>query len=273
MIGKQGHGAEGKSRLFLLHNTSIDGGNNMKNFVRFFIIILLLAIITFLCFAYTEMSGLPWKKAEVKREAVVYMKEKYNMDVEGKGGYGAKFKTYFAKVYNVLDENKNVIKVEKNNLWDEMGQYTGVELRDNYSIVYWENEIRKEISSNYPSLYHHDSIDEIFISTVHETRSLEEGVSNHQDENGVFIPVEPDNNYTLSIFLTENEFTDDFLQELLTVVKDPNLHPLVSELYTSQNSTYRDHNDKEKEIYIKLTRQQFKDIHSIEDLKKEIAEW
>ncbi|WP_025026933.1 hypothetical protein [Caldalkalibacillus mannanilyticus] len=245
----------------------------MKYFVRFFIIILLLAIIAFFFYAYTETYGLPWKRAEVKREAIIYMKEKYNMDVEGKGCYNFKFNKYFAKVYNVLDENKNVINVKKYNRTDEKGQYLGVELSDNYSIVYWENEIRKELAANYPRLYQNDTIDKIFISTTYGTRSLEEGVSNDQDENGVFIPLKPDDDYTIRILLTKNDFSDDFLQELLTVVQDPNLHPLVSELYTSQNSTYRDHNDKEKEKYILLTRQQFKDIHSIEDLKKEIAHW
>lgn len=71
-------------------------------------------------YIYSELEGLPWKHAEVKREAIEYMKQKYNMDAVAAGSfYNFKFKVYTAKVFNVMDPDKVIIHVEDERDFDD----------------------------------------------------------------------------------------------------------------------------------------------------------
>lgn len=118
----------------------------MKIKISIVVVVLFTAVVYYL---YTEMNGLPWKHAEVKQKAIVYMKQKYNMDVAAAGSsYNFKFKVYTAKVHNMKDTSKAIIHVEDDVNFDDNGNSVGKQLQDDYSLVYWSAHIRDSLQKN-----------------------------------------------------------------------------------------------------------------------------
>lgn len=215
---------------------------------------------------YKETYGYPWKHAELKKEAVEYMKKKYNMDVNVAGSsFNNKFDYYIAEVYNVDDEDKNVINVEK---------HRGERLEDSYSKVYWEKQTNNELQKRYPKFYKLGDIDKITTDIAYFTTPLEIGVSSNKDENGILIPSNPDHNCIVDVHLKTNDFSDEFLQELLLVIKDVvKTQFKVDFVITGKNEGSGNGNNPGRTRILNLEYKKFKDISDVEALKKEISEF
>ncbi|MGG3836873.1 hypothetical protein ABEV00_07560 [Paenibacillus thiaminolyticus] len=223
----------------------------------------------FIVYTYTEFNGYPWKHAEVKREAVAYMKAKYNMDVAVAGSsYNFKFREYTAKVFNIHDAEKRIIDVTK---WGEM-------LVDNYSVVYWEQRIDDELRKRYPKLYAQEDIESIAVTTTYFTMPIDSGTSPAADDNGVAIPLEPKYEYTLKMYLRTGSISEALWQELYAVVPDLAAAPWEVEILVRG----RDKEPKEdsagsggavKWMVLHLPYEKLEHIASIEDMKREVEEY
>lgn len=227
-----------------------------------------------ICYVYTEMNGYPWKHAQVKREAVLYMKNKYNMDVKASGSsYNFKFKYYTAKVYDVNDVEKSmIISVEKQRYYDDSNSYKGLRLEDNYSEVYWKKRAEQEAREAYPNLFASRRIERAAIATVYSTSSLEEGLSSENDEHGIVIPSEPDYNYTLDIDLASEEITDAFLLELLPVIQDVAKGERRIDFFITGREVPSGTDRAGTTRLLSLTFEQLNTIGSLDDLRQEISE-
>lgn len=233
----------------------------------------------FIFYIYTEFNGYPWKHAEVKREAVAYMKAKYNMDAAVAGSsYNFKFREYTAKVFNIHDTEKRIIDVTKQFFYDEAIQGRGEMLVDNYSIVYWEQRIDDELRKRYPKLYAQEDIESIAVTTTYFTRPIDSGTSPAADDNGVAIPLEPKYEYTLEMHLRTDSISEALWQELYAVVPDLAAAPWEVEIFVRG----RDKEPKEdsagsggavKWMVLHLPYEKLEHIASIEDMKKEVVEY
>ncbi|QMV42419.1 YfjL-like protein [Cohnella cholangitidis] len=231
-------------------------------------------ILIAICYVYTEMNGYPWKHAQVKQEAVLYMKNKYNMDVKASGSsYNFKFKYYTAKVYDANDVEKSIISVEKQRHYDDQNLYKGYRLEDNYSEVYWKKRAEQETREAYPNLFASSRIERAAIDTVYSTFSLEEGLSSESDESDIVIPSEPDYNYTLDIDLASEEITDAFLLELLPVIQDVAKGERRIDFFITGREIPSGTPDRAGTTrLLSLTFEQLGTVGSIDDLRKEISE-
>lgn len=233
----------------------------------------------FIFYVYTEFNGYPWKHAEVKKEAVAYMKAKYNMDVAVAGtSYGFKFREYTAKVFNIHDTEKRIIDVTKHAFDDEAIQGRGEMLEDNYSMVYWEQRIDDELRERYPMLYEQEDIESIAVTTTYSMMPIDSGTSPAADNNGVAIPLEPKHEYRLEMRLQTDSISEALWQELYAVVPDLVAAPWKVEIFVRG----RDKEPKEgsagsggmvKSMVLYLPYEKLEHIASIEDMKKEVKEY
>lgn len=222
---------------------------------------------------YTEFNGVPWKHAAIKKDAVEYMKQKYNMEVKVAGSsFNFKFDYYTAKVYNICDSEKQIINVEKHKYFDENGSYKGERLEDNYSKIYWEKRISRDLQEKYPMFFRYKDIAEFKSDIAYHTTSLENGVSAETDANGSFIPLIPEFGCSLDIELNTEDFSEDFLNELFSFVKEIQNTQLKIDLFVTGKDVIVDtSNSRTRTKLIKLPNEILKDITSVEDLKKEIS--
>ncbi|MCM3290693.1 hypothetical protein M3661_11170 [Paenibacillus sp. MER 180] len=241
----------------------------MKKIISIVVVVLLLS---FVFFVYTEIEGLPWKHAEVKRKAIDYMKQKYNMDVAAEGSsYNFKFKVYTAKVYNVKDSNKAIIRVDDDSDFDAEGNYVGKRLQDDYTLVYWSESIRDGLQVKHPDLFKLQDIESIQIEYAYYTLSLTEGLSGDQDQNGVHIPVKPKDVPELFIRLKSVDIGDHVLEQLREVINDMvrTSQPMGVFVRAAETKGTQQNKMSKNEI-LHLEHDQLKFIQSIEDLKKNI---
>ncbi|MCM3038738.1 hypothetical protein M3201_03355 [Paenibacillus motobuensis] len=238
-------------------------------------IVIAVLLVSFVYYLYVEIEGLPWKHAEVKRKAIEYMKQKYSMDVAAEGSsYNFKFKIYTAKVHNVKDANKAIIRVDDDGDFDDEGNYIGKRLQDDYTLVYWSTHIRDSLQKQYPDLFKLQDIDTIQIEYTYYTLSLERGLSGDKDQHGVFIPAKSKDIPELSIRLKTIDIGDQMLEQLRQVINDM--------VNTSQSMDVfvraSDDHEKQEEGMLKtailhIEHDKLRTFHSIEELKKEIKNW
>lgn len=243
--------------------------------IKYLVIFLIIAFVSLTSFEiYADLYGYPWKHIEVKREAVDYMKNKYNMDVKvEKSTFNPKFDYYLVKVFDVNDEEKNIINVEKQK-FHVNGQYKGERLEDNYSKIYWESRLMNELQTRYAKFFMLPDQDSIHTDIAYFTTPLEEGVSSIKDENGFFIPLKPDNNCILDVDLNTEDFSDEFLKELLLVIKDlENTLLKVDLVITGKSKGKITENNFKRTKLLDLHYEKFKDIKSVEDLKNEVRDF
>ncbi|EJW16379.1 hypothetical protein M5X00_22355 [Paenibacillus alvei] len=226
-------------------------------------------------YIYSELEGLPWKHAEVKREAIEYMKQKYNMDAVAAGSfYNFKFKVYTAKVFNVMDPDKVIIHVEDERDFDEQGLYVGRRLQDDYSLVYWSEQIRHELKQRYPDLFQLEDIDTIQVEYAYYALSLTEGISSEKDQYGVRIPVKPKDIPELSIRLKTVDIGDPFLTQLRVVINDmvKTSNP-IDVIVRAASTEKTQQNEMTKTAILHIEHDKLKQLHSIDELKREIKIW
>ncbi|MEK4510705.1 hypothetical protein [Paenibacillus sp. FSL K6-2524] len=249
----------------------------MRKFKLKYIVIPLILIPFVLAVAYfcSEFYGLPWEHAAVKKEAVQYMKKKYNLDVVASGSsFNFKFDYYTAKVYNVNDGAKNIIRVEKQRFYDEQNQASGKRLEDNYSEIYWGKKKMDELQAKFPTFFKLDDIETVRIDTDFLTTPLEKGVSSDKDEQGAFIPISSDYSNMLDIKLNTNEFSDELLQELLLVIREIRNTQLKVDFIIRGTGKVSDSDTTAVKIKILgLKSENIMNINSVEDLKREIVEY
>ena len=233
----------------------------------------------FAFYTYAEFNGYPWKHAEVKREAVPYMKAKYNMDVAVAGSsYGFKFRDYTAKVFNIHDTEKRIIDVTMHAFYDRANQGRAEMLEDNYSMVYWEQRVDDELRKRYPRLYEQEDIESIAVTTTYSMMPIDSGTSPAADDNDVAIPLEPKHEYTLDMRLRTDSISEALWQELHAVVPDLAAAPWEVNIFVRG----RDMNPKEgslgtegmhKTMVLSLPYDMLEHIASDEDMKKEVREY
>lgn len=226
-------------------------------------------------YIYSELEGLPWKHAEVKRKAVEYMKQKYNMDVVLAGSsYNFKFKVYTAKVSNVMDPDKAIIHVEDDRDFDEQGHYVGRRLQDDYSLVYWSEQIHLELKERHPDLFQLEDIDTIQVEYAYYTLSLTEGISSDQDQFGTRIPVKPKDIPELSIRLKTVDIGDPILKQLREVINDmvKTSNPM-DVIVRAASAERTPQNEMSKTAILHIEHDKFKQLPSIDELKREIKIW
>ncbi|MGG3280110.1 hypothetical protein [Paenibacillus solani] len=243
--------------------------------IKISIAVVVLLFTSFVYYLYTEMNGLPWKHAEVKRNAIVYMKQKYNMDVAAAGSsYNFKFKVYTAKVYNVKDASKAIIHVEDDVNFDDYGSFVGKQLQDDYSLVYWSAHIRDRLQKKYHDLFKHQDIDTIQIEYTYYTLSLERGLSGDKDQHGVLIPAKPKYAPELKIQLKTIDFGDHLLEQLRQVINDMvNTSQSMNVFVRAADGKEKQPNGMSKTAILSIEHDKLKTFQSIEELKKEIKRW
>ncbi len=244
--------------------------------IRFLIIFVIIALLlSYSFYLFTEFYGYPWRHAELKREVVGYMKNKYNMDVKvERSSFNFKFDYYLVKVFDINDKNKSLITVEKRKYYDENNQIKGERLEDNYSKIYWETRLLNSLQTKYPNFFRLPDIDKFKIDIAYYTTPIENGVSSVKDEEGVYIPLEPENSYSLDMDLKTKDFSDEFLNELLVVIKDlSNIQSKIDLFITGIGNEGNNRESTKGTKLLRLSYERFKDINNTEDLKKEISEF
>jgi hypothetical protein len=246
-----------------------------RNKLKYIAIALSAVILLFALSVYTEFNGYPWKHGEIKREAVGYMKSKYNMDVKVVGSsFNFKFDYYTAKVYDVNDTDKSIIRVEKQRFYDENTQGRGERLEDDYCKVYWENRINNEIREKYPEFCSHEDIEKINADISYSTAPMGEGVSSDRDVNGVLIPLRPELDGILDVDLKTQDFSDDFLNELLLLINDLGASQIRVNLFvTGKNEEADTGGNRTRTKLIDIEWDKYGDIKSIEALKEIIRDF
>lgn len=197
------------------------------------------------------------------------------MDVKVAGSsFNFKFDYYTAKLYNINDKDKSIIRVEKQGFYDENKQGRGERLEDNYCKVYWENRINNEIREKYPEFCNHKDVEKINADISYSTTPIEEGVSTIKDENGVFIPLKPKLNGILDVDLKTRDFSESFLEELFLLIKEfDNTQMQISLFITGKNEEIETGNSTARTNLIDIECDKFKDIQSVEDLRKVITDF
>lgn len=248
----------------------------MKNIkLKLFICIIIVIAISLVASIYTEFNGYPWKHAALKKEAVHYMKEKYNMDVKvSNSTFNFKFDYYFAQVHNVNDEQDNLISVEKQKFYDEQGQFQGERLEDNYNQIYWENALANEMQAMYPKLFNHSDIKQFEVDIAYYTTPLN-GVSSTRDEHGILIPLKPEHSFSIEIDLITDDFPDDFVNELLFVVHDLVDSQRKADVFITAASNSNESNDETSKgtKVLRVPYEKLEAIHSVDDLYDQITEF
>ena len=200
------------------------------------------------------------------------MKEKYNIDVNVERSiYNFKFEYYIAEVTNVNDETGKFINVVKRKYYDENNELAGERLEDNYGEVYWEKALKKELSEQYKELFTFPDLEGIELDIAYQTIPMDKGVSTSKDENGVLIPLRPEDSVILDIDLQTRDFSDEFLNELLVVVKDLVKSEWKVDLFiTGKSEERKDENNKRTTKVLNLPYEKFQEINTLEDLRNKI---
>lgn len=235
--------------------------------------VLFIASISF--YVCTGIYGYPWKHAEIRKEAVGYMKNKYNMNVKvARSTYNYKFDYYLVKVFDINDKDKALITVEKQKYFDKDGQYLGERLEDSYCKIYWESRLQNQLREKYPEFYKLPEIEKIQMDIAYFTAPLKEGVTSDKDEKGIFIPLMPDNNCILDVDINTTEFSDEFLEELLLVIKDlSNSEVKVDLVVTGKSKEGTDDSKPKVTKLLNLHYGMLQGIDSVEDLKNEVSDF
>jgi len=228
----------------------------------------------FAFYLYTETNGYPWKRAQIKKDAVRYMQEKYGMDAIASGSsFNFKFDTYSAELYDSRDESKRTVRVERVP-YIEGDRYAGERLEDNYGEVYWGIETERRLREAFPEIYGREGVRMIGVDTVYQLSAITEGVGPERDDDGVAIPLKPELEGTWDIDLEEDGFTDPFLEELLRAVRGMEELGLAANLIVTAGRDGPDGQDSAgKTKYLSLEFRRFRDIGSAEDLKALISEY
>ncbi|MFC4598220.1 hypothetical protein [Cohnella hongkongensis] len=226
-------------------------------------------------YVYTEIEGYPWKRAQIKKDAVRYMQEKYGMDARvTKSSFNFKFDTYMAKVYDVRDEERRTIQVERLPYRNEEGGGRGERLEDNYAVVYWERRTEERLREAFPQIYEYEGLRKIAVTSVHETFPLGEGVGPEKDESGVAIPRQPGHSASWNIGLVSEDIPEPFLELLLDAVRRMKELDLEVELFvTTLPRKAEAENRQERTKYIQLEHEDLGRIHGVEDLREAIQEF
>lgn len=246
--------------------------NKVKYIVISITIIILISLISF--DFYKETYGYPWKREEIEKEAVSYMNKKYNMNaIVKESSYNFKFDYYTAIVYDNNDKDKSLISVEKQRFYDKNNQFEGERLEDNYSKVYFEKQLKYDIQEKYSRLYNLNDIEKISVDIAYVTTPLEEGVSSIKDKNGVYIPLKPKLNPILIIDLNTNNLSENFLKELLFLIKDFSSTQMQVDLLVTGKEDVNTGNNTTKTTLIDIQYDKFKDIQSVKDIKNVIRDF
>jgi len=235
-----------------------------------------LILVSFACYLYAGLEGLPWKHSQVKREAVEYMKSKYNMDVRAAGSsYNFKFGFYTAEVYDVRDPDRRTVRVERHRYKDGNTGKRVTELEDNYGQVYWEPRLSGEFQEKYASFARLEAIDSIRPELPYSTTAMNEGVSPEKDESGVSLPAEPTGDCIWNIELATAEFPDEFLEALLAVKNEMAASGQSAEFVVfgkREAPASGEGEGKGGAQVLHLSSDRFGEVNSVEDLRSLISE-
>lgn len=233
-------------------------------------------------YVYADMEGYPWKRAQIQKDAVRYMKEKYGMDAKSAGSaFNFKFDTYIAKVYDVREGEERIIRVERNAYYDESGppdepmKRLGERLEDNYAEVYWGLRAEERLREAFPRVYGNEDIDRIRVSTTYRMQALEEGLSEEMDADGVRIPAKPTEGLqTWDIQLVSKDFSEALLGELVTAIRQMREFGPEADLnvYTAL-AEEKEGETRGKTKYLNLEFEKFGTINGIEDLRAALSEY
>ncbi len=226
-------------------------------------------------YIYGEMEGYPWKRAQIKKDAVSYLEAKYGMEAKAAGSsFNFKFDTYAAKAYDVRDNEKRIVTVERGPYYDEERGRRGERLEDNYSEVYWGRQAEERLREKFPRIYGFEGVREIGVSTVYSTLPMEEGASAEKDEYGVRIPEKSGHLPTWDIDLASEEFPEAFLQELLSAIGQMRKHGPESDLFVSAEPAGGAEEElRGKTKYLHLEYEEFGRINGLEELRAAISEY
>jgi len=236
----------------------------------------LLAVIVFIAGSiYKEFNGYLWEHVRVKKEAVAYMKTKYNMDVKVvDSSFNFKFDNYIVKLYNTRDEEKAIIRVEKQRVYDEQRKAWGKRLEDSYGMVYWSKRINRELREKYPDFCNHKDIEKLMVDYAYSTVPMGEGVSTDKDENGVLIPLKPKLSGVLDVDLVAKDFSESFLEELLSLIEELKAGQDEMDLFiTGTREEDPSGEGKGRTMLIEIPYNEFKRINSLEELKQRIRDF
>lgn len=245
----------------------------MKNIKLKLVISMIIVIaISLVSYMYTEFYGYPWKHAAMKKEAIHYMKDKYNMDVKVESStFNFKFNYYIVQVFNVNDAQKILISVEKQKFYDEQSQFKGERLEDNYNQIYWEHALASEMQARFPKFFNHSDIKQFEIDIAYYTTPLN-GVSSTKDEQGILIPLKPEHSFSIEIDLKTNDFPDDFVNEIFIVMNDLLDMQLKADLFITAASKSNENNDERTKV-LRVPYEKLEVIHNVDDLYHEISEF
>lgn len=238
--------------------------------------IVLLAVIVFIAGSiYKEFNGYPWEHVRVKKEAVTYMKTKYNMDVKVVGSsFNFKFDNYIVQLYNIHDPEKEIIRVEKQRVYNEGRKAWEKRLEDSYGMVYWSKRINRELRKSYPDFCNHKDIEKLFVDYAYSTVPMGEGVSRDKDGNGVLIPLKPDLSGVLDVDLKTKAFSENFLGELLSLINELKTGQDEIDLFITGTREEDPSGDgKGKTMLIEIPYKEFERINSLEELKLRIRDF
>jgi len=241
-------------------------------------LLLVLAAAAVLCFGfyiYTGTYGYPWKRAQIERDAVRHMEEKYGMEAKAVGSsFNFKFDTYMASVYDVRRGEEMIIRVERAPFYDEATQGRGERLEDNYGEVYWGRWTEERLQEEFPQIYGDERVREIRMSTVYHTLPPEEGVSAEKDANGVYVPEKPKHRGTWDIDLKSDDISDAFLQELYSTLQRMQELGLEADLHVTADRRGADSEEpRRKTKYLNAEYPEFEKFRSVEELRAAITQY
>lgn len=147
-------------------------------------------------------------------------------------------------------------------------------MQDDYSLVYWSEQIRHELKQRYPDLFQLEDIDTIQVEYAYYALSLTEGISSEKDQYGVRIPVKPKDIPELSIRLKTVDIGDPFLTQLRVVINDmvKTSNP-IDVIVRAASTEKTQQNEMTKTAILHIEHDKLKQLHSIDELKREIKIW
>lgn len=225
-------------------------------------------------YVYAEFNGYPWKHSRIQKDAVSYMKEKYDMEAKSAGSsFNFKFDNYTAKVYDLRGSKETVIRVERVRFYDEDGRARGERLKDNYSEVYWGLRTEERLREAFPAIFGYEGAS-ARVQTVYSTTPSDEGVSSERDAGGVYVPAEPELPGTWRIDLDADDFPEPFLAELLDAIRSMRESGLKADLFATAGSG-REGSDRLEGTFkvLNLEYEAFHNIDRLEDLRAAISEY
>ncbi len=203
------------------------------------------------------------------------MKTKYNMDVKVvDSSFNFKFDNYIVQLYNIHDPAKEIIRVEKQRIYNEERKAWEKRLEDSYGMVYWSKRINRELRESYSDFCNHKDIEKLFVDYAYSTVPMGEGVGTDKDENGVFIPLKPELSGVLDVDLKTKDFSESFLGELLLLINELKTGQDEIDLFiTGTREEDPSGDSKGKTMLIEIPYKEFERINSLEELKLRIRDF